>query len=815
MSKTKIGIITNIRDDFGFIHCQDDGNDYFFHKTKMKEGESLSKGVIVEFELSDHTPKGKDLPPVSALWKKSVESKVKSSNVSKKLRYSFKDSSDIEQSLFKTVSKLSKMLANFEKSYNDPEYIKERLLGLRKSWENLTEISHNEINVDIINNSFKNSLSQIPEELRDWAREFDLQAFGSELEEITSLPPDKGSKKSYAIIWGEWRDKKRQTFYSGYDEGFFNHSFLNPGESDAISVYDLPPPKAEWDLIEINQKGKVFYLSSAPVNQISQASAVPSIPPVLGEVEAAERVLDKDRGKSEWQRIVDISRLRKIQNFINFQDNIIANSIMLFVNDPDCIDISQKTLTIDFDKFLKKENEGEHKGRYVDRVEKEKKDKFGNKVFEDYRPFWIIDGQHRVRGIQKSDEMNSIKVPLVIFPHDFKPGQTAKLFAEINTLQKPLDNLHELFMQHRFSIDSTNVKRKFIDYRSITLEQASKKGLDQDWLHSRANHLAYETLAKLTRSGPLKGRVRFLPQNKDSQNFFVSADQWVNYARSWFTSFGCYGYNNDDIHLYVNNPSDSEKAMNIDDIFFEEVKNYFTAWVETSNHNDWDDSKPRWPLKGNKKALLQKKTFFIILVEIFPLVRELAFSKKTESGGSGIISIEEFKNTLEPFKWVDWTDKELEVAFPGSGEKGRRSLEAWLSDALLHQKQYVKESVMDRTLCSLPGRGINAPLAEPKLEILSDVEWPTKDNQLIITSKRPYNARYDAAWEIKNQNDDIIISKKSGTKRHSMPEYAELKIDHSDIKGKDCEILNVRVDWENAQSINTGHKTIILKKKID
>ena len=729
-----------------------------------------------------------------------------------RLRYSFKDSNDMSLSLIKSAKKLSEMLDNCEKSFIDSDHIKERLLDLINNFANLYKLSTHIENIDIVNNSFHNSLDKIPEDLRDWGRDFDLQVFGSELEEVTSLTPDKGSKKSYEIVWGEWRDKKKQIFHSGYDEGFFNHSYLNPGESEAISVYDLPPPKAEWELIEINQKDQTFYLSSAPVKEISQASTVPSIPPVLGVVESAERVLDKKRGKSEWQRIVDVSRLRKIQNFINFQQNIIANSIMLFVNDTECIDISNGKLTIHFDKFLKKMNQGEHEGKFIDRIEEDDKDEFGNKVFTDFRPFWIIDGQHRVRGIQKSDKMNSIKIPVVIFPNNFKPGQTAKLFAEINTLQKPLDGLHELFMQHRFSIDSTNVKRKFIDFRAITIEQASKKGIDQDWLHSRANHLAYETLAKLARTGPLKGRVRFLPQNKDSQSYFVSADQWVNYARTWFTTFGCYGYSNDDINSYVLEPSEEEKAQTIDDIFFEEIKNYFTAWVEISNHSDWDDSKQRWPLKGNKKALIQKKTFFIILLEIFPLVRELTFKSKSESKGKGLIAIEEFKETLKPFKWVDWIHKDIEAAFPGSGEKGRRSLEAWMCDALLHGQQYDVESIMDSKLCSKQGRGINAPLAEPAIEVKSEVEWPVKDSPLVIVSKRPFNARYDSNWEIKNQNDDVIFTKKSATKKHGMPELAEIKIDYNMVKGKGYESLKIRVDWENAHSVNTGHNSILVRK---
>ena len=52
-----------------------------------------------------------------------------------------------------------------------------------------------------------------------------------------------------------------------------------------------------------------------------------------------------------------------------------------------------------------------------------------------------------------------MKIPLVIFPREFGANDTAKLFAEINTLQQPLDNLHELFMQHSSQLIAIILKK--------------------------------------------------------------------------------------------------------------------------------------------------------------------------------------------------------------------------------------------------------------------------------------------------------------------------------------------------------------------
>ena len=154
---------------------------------------------------------------------------------------------------------------------------------------------------------------------------------------------------------------------------------------------------------------------------------------------------------------------------------------------------------------------------------------------------WLIDGQHRIKGIhQNTEESQNLTLPIVIFPKEFGASDTAKVFAEINTLQEPLPDLHELFMQHRFNIDHVNQKKKFIDYRNINLQEyINEGGVADDWTHSRANSLSYEILAMLSKKGPLENRVKFLNQNDDyetKQNTLIDAKQWLNYTRNWFYS---------------------------------------------------------------------------------------------------------------------------------------------------------------------------------------------------------------------------------------------------------------------------------------
>ena len=53
---------------------------------------------------------------------------------------------------------------------------------------------------------------------------------------------------------------------------------------------------------------------------------------------------------------------------------------------------------------------------------------------EDYRPIWLIDGQHRVRGMSRSAQERTSTFQLS-FPGGVQTSRA--IFAEINTLQKP------------------------------------------------------------------------------------------------------------------------------------------------------------------------------------------------------------------------------------------------------------------------------------------------------------------------------------------------------------------------------------------
>ena len=335
----------------------------------------------------------------------------------------------------------------------------------------------------------------------------------------------------------------------GYSpNGELKKSIVPPGGGATIHVYNTIPESITWELTEISQKDIKFLIGKAKVCEIDAVSSVPSLPEELSSAETGKRVLNSNLGRSEWQRRVDPKRILAIDEFIRLPNNIIANSAILYAPEGQgAISCSNDgEVTIDFAKFLRQSKED-----WMDHWFNEDK----TDLSADLRPMWLIDGQHRTRGLSQNEVGSEMEIPIILFTDDFSLNQSAKVFAEINTLQKPLDKLHELFMQHRFKIPTKTSKR---DFRPWNVN-------DSETWNSRQNNLAYECAGWLTsrKNGPLYNRIKILDSNQPRYTI-IKANSWVDYSRYWFRSTP-YG-------------PDCDKTKTE---MFQEVENYFqkaTKW---------------------------------------------------------------------------------------------------------------------------------------------------------------------------------------------------------------------------------------------
>ncbi len=799
------GEIKKLEKSFGTISSETMEDLLFYYSEVCYK--NPAEGDLVKFKLEKNKRGSFEAVEINLVQKSKLKKPPKR-------KFQFFDKNDFNLSYELITEKLNYQLIKKD-SFEDSEYIEEEINYLKNILDDL--LMGDVPNIKTIDISHLNDF-QAGNSNRDninyWLNNFNIQEFGVRITEIGKIEPIKHIPKDYSIVWGEWRDKTKQIFKSGYDEKFFHLSYIDKGESEQTTVYDSPPPKTTWKLRKIIQKNTIFYISSAPVREIAQTSYVPSLPPIMKVTDTASRILNNSYKPNEWQREVEVSRVRKIEQFIEESSNIVANTPMLFINSTNSAKIINNDLVIDFSSFLKKMDRGEFQNKYVDRMEKEERDEAGNKIYYEYRPLWLIDGQHRIKGIHRSVE-KEIEIPIIIFPNDFGANETAKVFAEINTLQKKLNPLHELFMQHRFNIDSVNTNRKFRNYREIDLRSAERENWGNDWLHSRANILSYEIAAKLAKDGVLKNQIQFLPQNEKNSTL-VNADQWVNYSRDLFYS-KCYKYQGDRIKgVWISNPSKKEEKMTEFDIFYEEFNNYFKAWIEICNHKDWDENKPNsWSkeITNNRKSLIQMRTPFIILLEIYSLVRDKAQENLDNNYEKKIIQKDDFYKALSVFKWVDWTDSNLKTLYSGSGESPRRSLEAWMSDAILNGVNHKYEMIHcenPETNMSKPGMGICSYLERPDIELISKNNWPTKTKKVLFRSKRPYNARIESTWEVFDKDFNTILEKKISCQKHILDSYVEFELKYS-REFENLKEFKLQVEWKNAHS-RTGKSLLEIKR---
>lgn len=803
-----VGEIKTILPSYSTVICTDGKDNGKVFKIKSNSLNGAAFGDVVAFSLDE-----KEL----AINIKVIEKhQIIDSNKSK---YKFESKEDLKSGFDYLKQKLEFQKKRLKSAYNNHEILEEKVDSIISIIDDF--VGPVEPNFNSLRNSNLTSINEFeykPRVKRDdknyWYHKLDLSQLWEEAIDISNEPIDKGREQDFRIIWQEWLDKTKQEFNFGFPKDKLIYSYTDKGvlDGDQTTKYNSNDIKSEWDVMEVTQKGKTFYIASAPVCEIAQSSYIPALPSVLGVKESADRILSKERKTNEWQREAEPKRIRSIQQFIEESQNVIVNTPLLFINNPEGAYIKDNKLIVDYSKFLQKQVTGINKGDFVDRVKRSARDNDGNIVYDEFRPLWLIDGQHRVKGIRRSETYHHIKVPIVIFPHDFGVESTAKVFAEINTLQKKLSPLHELFMQHRFSISHTNKKRTFREYKSVEYDTALNEGWDKEWEDSRANHLSYELLAKLAKTKIFKEKVVFLPQNKVTHPF-VSADQWLNYSRDWFKT-KCYSYNfyGDEIERLIAEPSVEELKMSSEELYFTEVSNYFKAIVNTCNHDGWESKghSLKWTDESQKKCLLQKKSHFIILLELFPLIKDKVKKYKQENSKFGLVTVKDFEKILKPFLWVDWRDTELNNTYGGGGEKGRRSLECWMADAIIEGKSYSFGEVHNSKYQSKPGRGVTSFLATPNIELRSTITFPTKKRKVKLQSTRPYNARNVCFWKVTDMVDNTIMEGKTQVAKHSIPLDAEFEFGwHKDFTN--LTKIKVIVEWKNAQ-VRTGKKALTLIK---
>lgn len=577
---------------------------------------------------------------------------------------------------------------------------------------------------------------------------------------------------------GEWDVEIEREIEFGWSESFIRTEIPKRGSNRdfATHFYHKAPDLQEWKMTRVNQKGREFLIGSVEVGQIDAFCSVPQLPKEMESSETASRVLNKKKGARQWQRRINRKRVGEIKRFIGgSDDNLIANSVILYVP-PDQEAVSHKggKITIDPSRYLQRLKSGVYSSRRGRR---------------DLRPIWLIDGQHRTRGLAQSKKGIKLKIPVILFPPDFELSEAAKIFSEINTLQVNLSPLHKLFMQHRFSISSHHSTKDF-----------TKPWTDDDGrienVNSRANHMAYECAAALSadEDGALYNRIQFLNSNS-AYTTIMKANSWVDYARKWFLPGGAYAPDVPSNQKWVN----------------EEVGNFFEAFRLTCNHSGWKKSgapnpnRLRWSKGGANKGVIHSHSSSKALLMIYNKAW-----RKARAGGAiptdEVIPVSRFKEVLSPLKWCDWVAPEVAKIYQGSGEPPRTALILWMTAAIDHGVTYGYEEVMNNKPKSKPGRGFLAPSGNGVLTKLSEEDWPTTSKPITFNAEQPPHAFASATILVRDSNGTDRISMKKRAKDGSF----EYELTHQSWM-KESDKIKVRVSWNNRQD-PPGFREITLKR---
>lgn len=579
------------------------------------------------------------------------------------------------------------------------------------------------------------------------------------------------------LIWGSWRTTSRRQLSHGYSA---QHKSTVIREKSATSTHyysEIPNPIV-WKCIPITQKDTTFYIVISKASELDAACSVPSFNKTLETVESGLRVLDRKREPKEWQRNPDPNRIAAIETFIGDPSNIVANTPLVFAPESKHVSYSKSKdglideITIDF-SFLKEDGD-----LFSDHDE-----------LEDLRPLWLIDGQHRVRGISQNRISTELDMPFVFFPDDLGVVSAAKIFAEVNTLAKDLSDLHKIFMRHRFQIPSHDRESDFRPFHKGHPESN----------YSRRNTLSYECAAFLTSAigSPLKSQIQILDENVDSHHI-IDAKMFMKHSTHWFDNKGPYP---------VNTELDKEEI-------FTEIKNYFLALESVANHytfegtsDEWQDGRIRWermPPKQGRSAIQETRNFRAIL-RLLPTAVEVC------SGSNRPISKQDFERALLPITWVDWRDQDLiQIFVKKTGEGPWKSLLVWLDNAIRNGETFGLSEVMSAELESQHGKGILSRPEQPILEFEKDSPtWPSSGNPAILISNRPVNSDITSRWYIRDtkgnpRNQRVRIKANRDYSCRYEVKY-ETWMSANQSVGKSMEI---RVDWGNAAGESSNSMTL-------
>ena len=192
-----------------------------------------------------------------------------------------------------------------------------------------------------------------------------------------------------------------------------------------------------------------FFLGAVDSKQLIDVAVAPSFKPNTDNYEIAREVLDPPT--KHWQRPLIEENVLAIRDRFDTDGEIMPNPILLAVN-PEME--SQIKLT------EQKLGSGVSTGFWEISIDTE--------TLLDNKPLWIIDGQHRVKGLSLTTRNNPPLPFVLLYSNEqvYLPSTLARIFAQVTTMAKPLNPIHHAWMQYVFHLGKYSPNS--VDWKAMT-----------------------------------------------------------------------------------------------------------------------------------------------------------------------------------------------------------------------------------------------------------------------------------------------------------------------------------------------------------
>jgi hypothetical protein len=185
-----------------------------------------------------------------------------------------------------------------------------------------------------------------------------------------------------------------------------------------------------------------IYIGFAKAEDIAKVAMAPAVTRSTPNREIAENITSQP--VKDWQRPIDLERVEGIASTFNNSGGLMPNPVLLSNNA-----FYQQGVTIS-----------------PNNVHSYATNTFTVDIAEDTPPdqksLWILDGQHRIFGLSKSAQKDNL-VPVVLLLSQAAGSYTspglAKIFAQVTTAAKKLDELHNEWLTYAFELERYAVQR--------------------------------------------------------------------------------------------------------------------------------------------------------------------------------------------------------------------------------------------------------------------------------------------------------------------------------------------------------------------